>query len=118
MTNSENGNEVSDGVGGVSNPKSVYYTFRKVRDIPLLVEAMKWDDNVSDEIPVETYKVKPEDQGMFKCSCPAYRECKHYKCVHEAIQDGKIDELWSWMWSERGGWQRVDDIKTVEELEQ
>lgn len=99
----------------MANPKSVYYTFRKVKDAPLTVEAKKWDDNVSDELPVETYVVRPEGIGLSKCSCPAYRECKHYKCVHEAMQSGFIDMLYEYMWTERRGWQKLDDIRPIYE---
>lgn len=99
----------------MANPKSVYYTFRKVKDAPLTVEALKWDDNVSDELPVATYIVRPEGGGLSKCSCPAYRECKHFKCVTEAMSDGKIDEFWHWIWHEKKGWERVEDIRTIDE---
>lgn len=100
----------------MTNPKTVVYTFRKVKDAPLTVEAVKWDEMVSDEVPVEIYTVRPENAGYFRCSCPAYRECKHVRVVLEAMEDGKIDELWSWTWSEKLQWTKVGDIRTIEEL--
>lgn len=103
----------------MSNPKSVYYTFKVVSEVgqPLRVAAHKWDENVSDELPVTTYYVMPEGSGLSKCSCPAYRECKHFKKVLEAMSDGKIDELWFWLWHEKTGWKKLDDIKPVDEWE-
>jgi hypothetical protein len=101
----------------MANHKTVYYTFRLLQLEPLMVQAMKWDSMVSEEVPLDTYLVKPDNAGYFgACSCPAYRECKHYKCVQEAKTDGKLDELWKWIWTEKNGWLPVDDIPTVEEL--
>lgn len=99
----------------MANPKSVYYTFRKVKDGPLTVEAKKWDDMVSEDVPIETYIVRPEGAGLSRCSCPAYRECKHYKCVVEAMADNKINELWAWKWTEHQGWIKLDDITPIQD---
>lgn len=100
----------------MANPKSVYYTFRKVVDEPLVVEARKWDDMVSEEEPIETYRVLPNGNALSRCSCPAYRECKHFRCVHELIATGRLDNAWEWMWHEKNGWTKLDDIKPIEEL--
>lgn len=100
-------------------PKKVtyYYTF-KVSELKedgglKTVECTKWEELGE---PVGVYKVKPGHyfQG---CDCPAYRQCKHQKCVDEAIETGKIEALWEWRWDEVNGWTRLNDINTVEELE-
>lgn len=93
-----------------------YYTFRLVATEPqILVHALKWEEMA--EVPAETYKVKPNDHSpMGGCSCPAWtNNCKHMKCVREAITSGKINELYKWQWTEKGGWQELTDIKPIDE---
>lgn len=92
-----------------------YYTFKvvsKPRE-ELRVEAHKWDEMGGHE---ETYIVRPSGCSFIACTCPAYKECKHLKCVKEACVDGKIDHLWEWKWDEKNGWARLDDIQPFEEL--
>lgn len=93
-----------------------FYTFKVVSQDgePFKVDCMKWEE-ATGEGPVEIYHVKPEHQWM-ACSCPAYRKCKHQKCVEELLEDGKIQELWKWRWDEKKGWQPLDDIQPIEEF--
>lgn len=93
-----------------------YYTFKvsKTNDEGVIseVECTKWEEMGE---PVGTYRVKPFVTWM-GCTCPAYRKCKHQTCVEEAIDSGKVAELWHWRWDEVNGWQRLDDITPLEEL--
>jgi hypothetical protein len=88
-----------------------YYTFKKVGDI---VECHKWEEGTGDPVGI-TYKIKP-GQIYMGCDCPAWRKCKHQTCVEEAIESGKINELWKWKWSEKKGWQELNDIQPLEEM--
>lgn len=80
-----------------------YYTFRLVSGNPLKVDCYKWDE-LLDEV-VETYHIQPNNTTIHGgCSCPAWRnDCKHMKCVKEAIELGRLDELHVWSWKD-GVW--------------
>lgn len=95
-----------------------YYTFKVVSGMlpgeELVVECHKWEEETGDHAG-DIYKVRPDGSTFVSCSCPAYRECKHLKCVKEARADGKIDELWKWRWDENQGWKELDDLKPIEE---
>lgn len=95
---------------------SVYYTFRVMEESPLKVECKKWEEGA--DVPMETYVVHPGDACVVSgCSCPAWtNQCKHRRCVDEARRDGKINELYHWKWDEKGGWTRVDDINSIEDM--
>jgi hypothetical protein len=93
-----------------------YYTFKvapTVDGTALVVECHKWEEATGEH--VETYRVKPGQQYM-GCTCPAYRTCKHQKCVDEALEDGKIGELWKWRWDEKNKWTELKDIQPIEEM--
>lgn len=96
-----------------------YYTFRIISqpNNTLVVECMKWEEFASQ--PGTTYKITPHLPGSHGgCSCPAWKDqCKHRKCVTEAMESGKIDELWKWRWDEKRGWQPIDDMKSLDEEE-
>lgn len=94
----------------------VYYTFKVTGQDPLRIDCYKWTE--FDDVPTDTYKIMPHNKGpLGGCSCPAWTSnCKHMKCVDEAIADGKINELWKWRWSEREGWQLQQDGLTEEEM--
>jgi hypothetical protein len=97
-----------------------YYTFKVVSSSgePLKVEAHKWEEETGDHSGT-TYTVEPEklEAWLGQCSCPAYRKCKHIKCVEEVLQDGRIYELWKWRWNEKHGWSELKDIQPIEELD-
>jgi len=95
----------------------IYYTFRVVEQEPLKVECKKWEEG--SDLPMETYKIEPDNPSIHGgCSCPAWtNNCKHMKCVKEARQDGKINELYHWKWDEKAGWTRIDDIRSIEEFD-
>lgn len=92
-----------------------YYTFKVISSASdeLRVEAHKWDEMGGHE---ETYVVRPTGCTFVACTCPAYRECKHLKCVKDTLVDGKIDELWKWRWDEKQGWTKLGDIPSVEDM--
>jgi hypothetical protein len=94
-----------------------YYTFKIASgdDEALKVECHKWEEETGDHSGT-IYTVKPGVVYM-GCSCPAYRKCKHQTCVQEAIDTGKIGELHKWKWSEKRGWERVEDIPELEEIQ-
>lgn len=93
-----------------------YYTFRLVTESPVKVECMKWGE--FDDVPTATYTIHPDNASPTGgCSCPAWtNNCKHMKCVREALADGKINELFHWKWDEKRTWTRVDDIRSIEEF--
>lgn len=96
----------------------IYYTF-KIMSQPgeqLLVHALKWEE--FSDVPIETYRIMPDNHSATGgCSCPAWTSaCKHRKCVDEARQDGKINELHKWKWTEKHGWAEVDDIRSIEDM--
>lgn len=95
-----------------------YYTFKIVsgEGEPLKVEAHKWEEETGDHSG-DTYIVRPDGASFISCSCPAFKECKHLRCVKEAIQDGKAQEFWNWRWDEKNGWKKVDDIPSIEEID-
>lgn len=101
----------------MAKPAKFYYTFKRVlpAEAGMLekVECHKWE--ASGEHTGVVYKVIPGTSWQ-GCDCPAWRECKHQKCVQEAFDSGKIDELWKWRWDEKGGWQMLDDIPSIEEV--
>lgn len=86
-----------------------YYTFKpKVIDGELkVVECHKWEEATGEHAEMYRVQVGVEWRG---CSCPAYRACKHQKCVRELIESGRIQEPWKWRWDEKAGWQEMDDI--------
>jgi hypothetical protein len=95
----------------------VYYTFRVMTEDPLVVECKKWEEFA--DLPMDTYVIHPDNHSPTGgCSCPAWKNnCKHMKCVREARQDTKINELFHWKWSEKKGWERIDDIRSIEDFE-
>lgn len=100
----------------VANRRSHYYTFRVIEEgPPIIVEAKKWND--FDDLE-GTYRIdtgNPSNQG---CSCPAYTsQCKHRKCVEEAVERGYAGEFHRWRWDEKQGWIRLDDIRSIEEMD-
>lgn len=95
----------------------VYYTFKvmsepsvSVHSPAFLVHCYKWEE--FGDMPLETYKVSPNNRSAVGgCSCPAWTaNCKHRKCVEEAIKDGKAYEFHKWRWAERGGWEQNTDF--------
>lgn len=99
----------------------IYYTFKVLTptldrsDAGFTVACMKWDEmEGSDELPVETYKIAPNNRTVVGgCSCPAWKwDCKHVRCVNEAIADGKLGELHRWRWGEKTGWVQMNDLHT------
>lgn len=96
-----------------------YYTFKVTskQGEPLRVECHKWEEETGEHSGT-TYIVAPEklEAWLGKCSCPAYRTCKHVKCVEEALADGKAQEFWKWRWDEKNGWAELKDIQPIEEL--
>ena len=99
------------------NPKTVYYTFRLLEGESLTVQCMKWDSMVSEDEPIETYKIQPDNPSYFgACDCPAYRKCKHLKCVLEAQEQGFLDNIWEYIWRERSGWEKSDEYRPWDEL--
>jgi len=95
-----------------------YYTFKVANDGSetgqVIVECHKWEELSGEH--ADTYRVKPGVEWM-GCSCPAYRHCKHQKCVQETIETGKFRELWKWRWDEKHGWQELKDITPIEEMQ-
>ena len=94
-----------------------YYTF-KVVDEPndsgesIRVECHKWEATGEHLL---VYKVRPNTEWQ-GCSCPAWRTCKHQKCVAEMLESGKIQEPHKWRWDEVNGWQQLSDIPDVSEV--
>ena len=83
-----------------------YYTFRQTDD-PNKWDALKWDE-MNDEVPTITYVVEPFFGGYRgACSCPAWRQCKHIKCVQFLLQSGRHTEAHMLRWTEKGGWQEI-----------
>ena len=97
--------------------KHHYYTFKVLTpqveptSMDFQVECTKWDE-FNEDIPEESYKISPANRtAVGGCSCPAWKwDCKHVKCVNEAIADGKIHSLWQWKWTEKKGWEPLDDF--------
>jgi hypothetical protein len=87
-----------------------YYTFKIVGREPLMVDCVKWDEMGE---PLETYHINPNSfEARTSCSCPAYTwQCKHRKCVEQAMREGRMEELWKWKWDPKGGWQELDDMR-------
>lgn len=98
----------------------IYYTFKvlsgnnhRPEDFEFQVAVHKWDElEGSDELPVDTYKVMPNNRtAVGGCSCPAWKwDCKHWKAVNEAIKLGYAGEFHRYKWTERGGWEKLDDL--------
>lgn len=81
-----------------------YYTFRPTQD-PNKWEAVKWDE-ANDEVPTIVYTVEPFFGGYRgACSCPAWRQCKHIKCVQSLLQSEKSERAHLLRWTEKRGWQ-------------
>lgn len=91
-----------------------YYTFKIAGENPLIVEAHKWEEETGDHSGT-TYKINPNNDWQ-GCDCPAWRKCKHQRCVQEAIESGKIASLWKWRWDEKKGWTELKDIVPMEDL--
>ncbi len=81
---------------------SFYYTFRinKTR-----YEVTKWSDNrVEDTYTIEWRK---GTLSAHMCDCPARVPCRHLNMLKEAIETGKMDEPWLWVYED--DWVRVFD---------
>lgn len=95
---------------GMSRIGDIYYTFQLMQVNPWrIIRVNKWAEG--DQEPTQWYEVFPDGRaGAGQCSCPAYRVCKHIRCVEEAWRTGKNTELWKWRWTEKGGWEENHDI--------
>lgn len=87
-----------------------YYTFRVITNVPnsMAVDCHKWQEG--DDIPSATYRINPLYKGPHGgCSCPAWKwDCKHMKCMLEAIDKGFVDNLHNLRWSEKYGWEEFN----------
>jgi predicted nucleic acid-binding Zn finger protein len=84
----------------------LYYTFRQTG--PMTYEVTKWEDNRS--YPLDTYVIEWR-KGILSahmCDCPARIPCRHLKMLKEAIDTGKMDEAWTWVYDDNG-WTAVVD---------
>lgn len=86
----------------------MYYTFRLTSTSLQTYEVTKWEENRS--IPLETYIIEWR-KGILSahmCDCPARVPCRHLKMLKEALETGKMEEPWLWIYGE-DGWERVVD---------
>lgn len=82
----------------------MYYTFREIQ--PYLVEVTKWEDYRS--LPLDTYTVSwRKNMSAHCCDCPARVPCRHLKMLKDAIDSGKMNEPWTWIFTDE--WERVHD---------
>jgi hypothetical protein len=96
----------------------VYYTFKIVSGAgeQLKVHCLKWEE--FSDVPLTTYTILPENHSPTGgCDCPAWTsQCKHRRCVDEALKDGKAQEFHKWRWYEKGGWVETQDISSIEDM--
>jgi hypothetical protein len=80
----------------------MHYTFRQISE--KTYEVTKWDGD-----PIDTYTIEWR-KGVLSahmCDCPARVPCRHLKMLKDAIDTGKMDEPWLWIYED--DWVRVFD---------
>jgi hypothetical protein len=95
----------------VASKLPYYYTFQIQQENPFrIVNVNKWEEG--GDIPSTIYQVFPDGRrGAGQCSCPAYKVCKHIKCVADLFSDpAKHAFPWQWQWSESEGWKPTGDM--------
>ena len=76
----------------------MFYTFRQIAE--KTYEVTKWEEFRTH--PLETYVIEWR-KGVLSahmCDCPARVPCRHLKMLKDAIDTGKMDTPWTWVYQD------------------
>jgi hypothetical protein len=83
----------------------MFYTFRQIDTA--VYEVTKWETFRTHPLDTYTIEWRKGVLSAHMCDCPARVPCRHLKMLKDAIDRGKMNEPWTWIFTDE--WERVHD---------